>query len=53
MAQYHEFASTVAVAIEKDCVAVYGDPIVDDSIIEHFRNRIVRVNDLESLLAER
>lgn len=53
VAQYHEFASTVAVAIEKDCVAVYGDPIVDDSIIEHFRNRIVRVNDLESLLAER
>ena len=53
VAQYHEFASTIAVAIEKDCVAVYGDPIVDDSIIEHFRNRIVRVNDLESLLAER
>ena len=50
--QYSEAASTIGVAIEKDCLAVYGEPVVDEKLIEHFGNRIIRVSDLDNLLVE-
>lgn len=52
VAPYFEPASTVAVAIEKDCLVIYGEPTVDNQLIEHFGNRIVRVSELDNLLTE-
>lgn len=52
VAPYFEPASTVAVAVEKDCTVIYGEPIVDNPLIEHFGSRIVRVNELDNLLEE-
>lgn len=48
--QYFEPESTVAVAVEKDCLMLYGEPIVDKELIEHFGNRIVRINDINKLI---
>ena len=50
VAIYSEPASTVAIAVEQDCVAVYGEPIVDDKLVAHFSNRIIRVNQLKELI---
>ena len=48
--QYFEPESAVAVAVEKDCLMLYGEPIVDKELIEHFGNRIVRINDINELI---
>ncbi len=48
--QYHESGSTVAIALEKDCVAIYGEPVVDKQLLEHFGNRIIRTNEMEHLI---
>lgn len=48
--RYFEPESTVAVAVEKDCLMLYGEPIVDKELIEHFGNRIVRINDINKLI---
>ena len=50
--QYFEPESTVAVAVavEKDCLMLYGEPIVDKELIEHFGNRTVRINDINKLI---
>ena len=50
VAQYFEPASTIAVALEKDCLFVYGEPAVDSKLIEHFENRIIRSNELVRLI---
>lgn len=50
VAQYTEPASTVAVAVEKDCIAVYGDPIVDDRLVRCFGIRMIRISQLEELM---
>ena len=50
VAQYTEPASTVAVAVEKDCIAVYGDPIVDDRLVRCFGIRMIRISQLEQLM---
>lgn len=50
VAQYTEPASTVAVAVEKDCIAVYGDPIVDDRLVRCFGVRMIRISQLEELM---
>lgn len=47
---YSETASAVAVAVEKDCLMVYGEPVVEKQLIEHFGNRIIRMNQMEKLL---
>ena len=49
-ARYFEPASTVAVAVEKDCLMVYGEPVVDEQLVEHFGNRIIRVNEIGNLI---
>lgn len=48
--QYTEPASTVAVAVEKDCIAVYGDPIEDDRLVRCFGIRMIRISQLEELM---
>lgn len=52
VAQYFESASTIAVAFEKDCLAVYGEPVVDEELVSHFENRIIRSNELVKLIEE-
>lgn len=52
VAPYFEPASTVALAVEKDCVALYGEPVVDNKLIEHFGSRLVRVSEIDNLLGE-
>lgn len=51
-APYFEPASTVAVAVEKDCVVIYGEPVVNAQLIERFGNRIIRVSEMDNLLSE-
>lgn len=48
--RYFEPHSTVAVGVEKDCMVVYGEPVVDDELVEHFGNRIIRVSQLKELV---
>lgn len=50
VANYFEPASTVAIAIEKDCPFIYGEPHADDNLIEYFGNRLIRVNEIEQLI---
>lgn len=50
VAPYSESASAVAVAVEKDCLMVYGEPDVDEQLVEHFGKRIIRVNEMRKLL---
>lgn len=50
--KYFEPASTVAIGVEKECIVIYGEPIVDKDLIGHFINRIIRINEIESLIRE-
>lgn len=50
-AEYFEPASCVAIGVEQDCLAVLGEPKMDQSLIEHFGSRMIRVNELQELLA--
>lgn len=52
VARYFEAASAVAIGIEKDCIVVLGEPLVEERLKNHFGSRIVRVNELRSLLSE-
>ena len=29
---------------------LYGEPVVDNELIEHFGNRIIRINDINELI---
>lgn len=51
VAVYYEPASTLALGVEKDCMAVLGTPMIDKSWVDYFNNKIVRVNELEMLLS--
>ena len=48
--RYFEPASTVAVGVEKDCMVIYGEPVVDNELVKRFGNKIIRVNEMESLI---
>lgn len=48
--QYLEPSSTVALAIEKSCLIVYGEPEVDMALVNHFGNRIIRENDFVEVI---
>lgn len=48
--EYFEPASAVAVALEKDCTMIYGEPVVDNELVSHFGNRIIRINEFCALL---
>ena len=50
VARYFEPESTVAIAVEKNCLMIYGEPVVDEHLVEHFGNRIIRVNQVEELM---
>ena len=50
--RYFELASTIALSIEKECLVVFGDPEVDMEIVNHFGNRLVRVDDFVELMRE-
>ena len=50
VARYFEPESTVAIAVEKNCLMIYGEPVVDEQLVEHFGNRIIRVNQVEELM---
>lgn len=50
--RYSEPASTVAIGVEKECIVIYGEPVVDNELVEHFGNRIIRVNEIESLIRQ-
>lgn len=47
--QYIEPSSAAAIALEKECLMIYGEPEVDLQLIEHFGNRIIRINDIDKL----
>ena len=49
VARYFEAAAAVAVAVEKDCFVVYGEPVADNDLIDHFGKRIIRVNEMNRL----
>lgn len=44
--RYTEPASAVAVALEKDCIAVIGEPDIDDVFIDTFSSNILRPTEL-------
>ena len=50
LVQYFEPASAMAIAVEKDCLMVYGEPTVDEQLVGYFGDRIIRVNEFEKLL---
>ena len=50
VAKYFEPTSTVALGVEKNCLVVLGAPMVDQNLIDHYGNRIVRVNEFETLI---
>lgn len=50
VARYIEPAAAVAVGVEQDCLAVIGDPIVDQELIDHFGSKIIRSNQIQQLL---
>lgn len=47
---YFEPESTAAVAVEKDCIFVYGDPVVNEKLIERFGKQIIRISDLDKVI---
>ena len=47
---YFEPESTVAVAAEKDCIFVYGEPDINKILIKQFGNRIIRISDLDKIM---
>ena len=49
-ARYDELAAAVAVAEEKDCLMVCGDPAIDMSLINHFGYRIIRLDLFQKLI---
>ncbi len=50
--EYTEPATTVALALEKDCLAVIGFPELRDDLIAKFGDGMLRVDDACRLLAE-
>ena len=50
VAAYCEPAATLALGVEKNCLAVLGAPTMNKSWIDHFSNKIIRVNELEMLV---
>lgn len=50
IAEYTEPSSAVAVAVEKNCLMIYGEPEVDGKLIEYYGNRIIRINELDKLI---
>lgn len=49
---YTEPASVVALAVEKDCLAVVGDPKLRNDLVEHFGRRMVGLDEFIGLLDE-
>lgn len=47
---YTEMAATIAIAKEKDCLAVMGEPDLELKFIDRFGSDIVRVNEIEKRL---
>ncbi len=50
VAKYFEPASCVAIGVEKDCMVVLGEPEIEQTLIEHFESKIIRINKLQNLL---
>ena len=48
--KYYEPCSTVAMAIEAEIPAVIGEPMLIQSLIDGFKNYIVRPDDLEKMM---
>ena len=48
--KYYEPCSTVAMAIEAEIPAVVGEPMLIQSLIDGFKNYIVRPDDLEKMM---
>lgn len=51
-AEYFEPCSTVAIALEKNCAAVIGEPLLSRELINGFREIIVRPCDYDQLWKE-
>ena len=48
--KYYEPCSTVAMAIEAEIPAIIGEPMLIQSLIDGFKNYIVRPDDLEKMM---
>ena len=48
--KYYEPCSTVAMAIEAEIPAIIGEPMLIQSLIDGFKNYIVRSDDLEKMM---
>ena len=46
---YNEFASCLALAYQKDCIAVIGLPGLQEDWIEYFAAKMIRVSQIEEL----
>ena len=50
--KYEESSSTLAMALQRNCIAVLGDPYLSQEIISGFRGQILRPCDYEKLLRQ-
>lgn len=46
---YDEPATAVAMSVEKDCIAILGEPEINSTLVDRFRDRVIRVSDIERL----
>lgn len=49
-ADYFEPCSTIAMAVEASVPAIIGEPMLDEAMVEEFKNYIVRPDCVEKLL---
>lgn len=48
--RYDEPAGTIAIAEEKMCIAVLGEPLLEHEMIEAYKNIIVRITDMQQVV---
>lgn len=48
--KYTEIAAAVAIGVQKDCLVILGEPSLDSHIIDRYKQRIVRVNEMHRLM---
>jgi hypothetical protein len=49
-AQYYEPESTIAIAVEKECPAIIGEPLLGQDVIDNFLEIIVRPAEIKLLV---
>lgn len=47
--EYNEIAAAIALGIEQNCLVVLGEPDIDRRVIEYYKQKIIRVNEIDKL----